>query len=212
MPEGMGTSSTMVEFSDKKKSNPIQILAWVSCVISIVFVVAFYVMYSSTNRNVIERQSERDEIIGQLNSQTYLNIEKEAKNFKEAFSTLSTLSTAQVTKSEILSQLYASYTKDVKIIALTLDSDGHMTLNGKTATYRTAADFMTALKSNKKIKKVNLTSVTLDTEGKENDNEKVAFVVTAVVDLAKEVTGAASTSESTPTGTETTPTPNNSGI
>ena len=212
MPEGMGTSSTMVEFSDKKKSNPVQILAWIACVISIIFTVAFYVLYISINRKVTERQSERDEIVGQLNSQTYVDVETEATNFKDAFSTLSTLSTAQVTKSEVISQLYASYTKDVKIVASTLDSSGQMTINGKTATYRTAADFITALKSNKKIKKVNLSSVSLDIEGKASDNEKVSFVITASVDMAKAAPAVAPTTTDTTSGTETTPSPSDSGI
>lgn len=200
-------------FSDfgggNSKSIAPSVLVWMAFVIALALTGYFWLMDYSNVKNITEKENEKNQITAQLSSAANKDAEDQAQGFSTAFSELSNLIANSVPKSTILTELYANITKDVKISTIALSSEGGLSLNGATGSYRQAADFMLGLKSDKRVSNLVLKSVALDTGDGVAANQKVKFSISADIQMAKEAaatTGAADGSSASQSGSPTTTT------
>lgn len=160
-------------------------ILWITFVLAIAFTAFLLFKSRSVQNEALAKQETKDEIVSQLNSPSYLEIEKKANSFNQAFSIISAISGKSISKKELLSQLYGYFTKDVQIRNLALAKDGSVTIDGNTSSYRAVADFMTAVKSFNRVSEMTLSSVSL-TEGEDIDTKKaVAFSINFILDSQK---------------------------
>ncbi len=172
-------------------------ILWITFVLALVFTALLLFKSRSVQNEAMAKQESKDEIVSQLNSPSYLEIEKKANSFNEAFSIISAISEKSISKKELLGQLYGYFTKDVQIRNLALTKDGTVTVDGNTSSYRAVADFMTAVKSFNRVSEMTLGSVSLS-EGEDIDAKKaISFSINFILDTQKSVTkDSSSTSES----------------
>lgn len=173
---------------DKPKSNAAPtVILWITFVLSLGVLVYLFIVGRSQANLVASRASDKTQLVSELSSPSYTDIETRANSFKQAFTALSSLSAARKPKSEVFPELYNNFTKDVKINNVALSSDGTLTVDGTTASYRSVADFMMGLKSYSKISDVKLGTTSLNTSEGVSAKEKVLFSVSAKLDLSREV-------------------------
>jgi len=193
---------------DKPKSNAAPtIILWITFVLSLAALIYLFIAGRSMANLVLSRTSDKDQLVSELSSPSYTDIETRANSFKQAFTALSSLSATRKPKSEVLPDLYKNFTKDVKIKNVAISADGTLTVDGTTASYRSVADFMMGLKSYSKISDVKLGATSLNTAEGVSAKEKVLFSVSAKLDLSKEVVMTDTTSVSEDGSTPETVTP-----
>ena len=169
------------------------VLVWMAFVIALALTGYFWLMDYSNVKSISEKENEKNQISAQLQSANNKEAEETAVGFSSAFTELSDLVSNSVPKATLLTELYATFTKDVKISTLALSTEGGLSLDGATGTYRQVADFMLGLKTNKKVSNIVLKSVSMSTEEGAAANQKIAFSISADVQMTKE---AAKTEES----------------
>lgn len=189
-------------------SAPTAIL-WITFVIALGFTVFLFMASRSTHNALVAKEAQKTEIQDQLSSTAYTEVATKASSFKDAFDVLNKLTLEKQPKKEIFDELYKHFTNDVIVKNLSWSSEGFLGIDAATSSYRSAADFMTALKNYKRISEVKLTSASLDSGDGVAENQKVVFSITAKLDTAKEKPVVADSSTSsgnstaTPDNTET---------
>ncbi|MFA7244444.1 MAG: PilN domain-containing protein [Patescibacteria group bacterium] len=189
----------IVEFADRKETDFSSLIVWLSFVVAVLFLGFIWFSDASLKTTISEKQSEKksaDATLALVENQKVIN---DVTGLKNVISILSQVSTQQESKKKVLDNLYLHFTKDVHISTIALTSDGTASLDGATASYRTVADFMLALKSYDKVSDLQLKSVSMSTAEDAPPNEKVTFSVSFKLDTTKEVTTESSTSSSTTT-------------
>jgi len=188
---------------DKNSGSKIStVLLWITFAVVLLATVFLYMQSRSVQNAVLDKEATRDEIVAQLATPSYVQIEEKANGFKEAYNILTQISGTQVPKKELLTELYKYFTKDVFIRNLSLSSDGSLVVDGDTGSYRAVADFMTALKSYERVSNIALGSVSVAGGEGVAANKSVSFTVNCKVDTAKK----APVVEETPLETDTTDT------
>lgn len=168
-------------------SAPTAIL-WITFVLALGLTIFLYMASRSALNAVEARTAQRDDLISELQSPSYAETEEKTTAFKQAFDILNTLATQRAPKKEILDSLYQNFTKDVYIRNLSISETGTSAIEGATGSYRSVADFMVALKQNKRVKSVSLGTVSIDSAEGVADNMRVVFSLTVKLDLAKQST------------------------
>lgn len=193
---------TFDEFSQNQSSPVPNILVWLAFALVLIATGFFWLSDYSNVKAISEKESEKNAVLGQLNSADNKKIETEATNFKNSFQQLSTLVTKKVSKADFLNQLYTHLTRDVKITSISVSSENELGLDGATGSYRQVADLMLGMKGFDKLSEVSLKNVAVSTEDGVPSNQKIVFSITAKVNFD---TGAIDTSSSNATtGTSTT--------
>lgn len=186
----------IVEFADRKETDFSSLIVWLSFVVAVLFLGFIWFSNASLKTTISEKQSEKNSADATLALAENQKVINDVTGLKNVISILSQVSTQQESKKKVLDNLYLYFTKDVHISTIALTSDGTASLDGTTASYRTVADFMLALKSYDKVSNLQLKSVSMSTAEDAPPNEKVTFSVSFKLDTTKEVTTASSTSSS----------------
>lgn len=177
--------TTPFSVDNKSKSSLSTTILWITFVLSLIATIFFYMQSTSLANSVVESEQTRDEIVTQLASPSYVQIEEKATAFKNAYSILSEINTTRLPKKELLTELYTYFTKDVAIRNIAISDDGTLTIDGNTASYRAVADFMVGLASYERISDLTLGTVaTLNTKDIPL-NKAVIFSLTSKIDLKK---------------------------
>lgn len=196
--------NTAPGISVSKNSNPYisTTLLWITFAVVVLATVFLYLQSRATQNAVLDKEATKDEIVSQLSSPSYVAVEQKANGFKEAYNILAKISGTEMPKKELLNELYTYFTKDVFIRNLSLSADGSMVLDGETASYRAVADFMTALKSYKRISAVSLANVSLSSGEGVATNKSVSFSVSCKIDTAKKDVAKEKSSQSSDNSSE----------
>ncbi len=171
-----------------KKSSKAPVVLWLTFGISLIATIMLLMLSKSVENSVKEKQLTRDELISQLQSPSYSQIETKANTFKTAFDIFSQISNSQITKKDLLAELYKYTTKDVAIQNLLISSDGVLQLDGATSTYRNVADFMIALKSYNRVSEVSVGGISRSQSSDQDAKKMVTFSVTAKINVKKDLT------------------------
>lgn len=184
---------------DKNSGSKIStVLLWITFAVVALATVFLYMQSRSVQNAVLDKEATRDEVVAQLSTPSYIQIEEKANGFKEAYNILTQISGTQVPKKELLTELYKYFTKDVFIRNLALSADGSLVVDGDTGSYRAVADFMTALKSYERISNITLGSVSVANGEGVASNKSVSFTVNCKLDTAQK----AAVAEETPIETD----------
>ena len=194
-------AETLSEFNQSKGASPVpSVLIWLSFIITLVVTGFFWLSDYSNVKAVNEKESEKNSIVSQLNSESNKRVEEEALNFQSAFTQLSTLVTNQVSKASFLTELYTHITRDVKISSISLSAEGDLGIDGATGSYRQVADLMLGLKGYSKLSDISLKSVAVSNEEGVPLDQKITFSISAKADLKTgATTGSSATSDTTST-------------
>ena len=187
-------SQTVVEFEDRKRLNGSAFLVWVTFIISVVFAGFLWVSTSGLKNTISNKTDEKNNLISEIGSSKYTGVEDKANSINDAVTTLTSISNEKISTSKLLGGLYGYMTTDVKVTSLVISGDNSMSLDGATASYRQVADFVVALKSNKRISKVTLNSISVSDDGSTSANENVTFTVTGKIDRSSESSSSSSDS------------------
>lgn len=168
------------------KSIAPSVLVWLTFVMVVALTAYFWLMDYSNSKSIEEKNNEKNQITAQLESASNKEAEEKAAGFSSAFTELSDLVNNSVSKATLLTELYATFTNDVKISTIALSSEGGLSLDGATGTYRQVADFMLGLKTNKKVSNISLKNVALNEDEGVVANQKISFSISADIQMTKE--------------------------
>ncbi len=177
-----------------KKSFKSSLILWITFGLSLIVTVLLYMQSKSVQNSVDDKQQQRDEIVSQLESPSYTQIENKANSFKEAFDIFSQISNSQLPKKDLMKELYTYFTKDTKISNLSLTNSGVLNIDGYSSSYRSVADFMVALKSYNRVTEVKLGTVGQNLAEDATPKTAMLFSVSAKVNTAKVITSSDSQS------------------
>lgn len=170
--------SSPVFMQDKGVSPIPSIIVWVTFALAL-FLTIFYWMSDYSNvKSIAEKESEKNSIVSQLNSENNRDAEDQANGFKLAFSRLSALVKQDSSKIDFLNELYSHLTRDVKISTLSLSAENELGMDCLTGSYRQVADFVLALEGFSKLSNISLNNVSKTTES------GVSFSVSAKANTA----------------------------
>lgn len=174
------------KFSKSGSSMP-TLIYWLTFTLSLVFVGFFWFLGFNTGNALEEKEQEKDQIAALLSSPDIVEVEEQANNFTSAVSQLSTVSASRVKKTKLLEDLFGYFTKDVRVSTLSLSSNGELSLDGVSSSYKSVGEFMLALKEYERISNIKLGSVSLSSEDA-GAGENVKFSLTSNIDLSKGLT------------------------
>lgn len=187
----LGKQNDIVEFADKKETDFSSFFVWFAFALAIGFVAFIYLSDYSLKNQIDKKQSEKDQAIATLNLPDNKKVVDDVNGLKEVISILTDSTQNQKSKKAVLDDLYKYITKDVHISTLSVANDGTVGLDGTTATYRTAADFMVGLKSYSKVSNFELKNISMSTDTEADQAQKVTFSVSFKLDMAKDQSVAA---------------------
>ena len=179
-------NQTVVEFEDKKRFNLPAFLVWITFIISSVFLGYLWIGKRGLDTVVVEKTEEKVALTSQVSSTKYAGIEKEAGSVKDAVETLSSIANDKIKTSELLTDIYSYLTSDVVVTSFSVGESGSVSLDGATGSYRQAADFIVAVKSNKRITNVELKTIFISTDAEVSASEKIIFSMTGSLDKSVE--------------------------
>lgn len=133
------------------------LLIWVCAVLAITATVYFWFLNNSTTQRLADQKSEKDAAIAEIASPTYAAVEAKAIAFQSAVNQLKTAEKNQYKMSDFLPLFYTQINKNVVVANLAVSSDGKLSFNGTTDSYKSAAEQLVTLQ-NWKINGVNIIS------------------------------------------------------
>jgi len=176
----------VIQFSDRPSFNFPVAIAWLVALFSILGTLFFWWVSRDSASMLEEKKTEKTNIIGEILSPTYVDVEKKASSFKSSVNALSDAAKDRYPTSQFLKDLYTKITKDVVITSLSVGADGSVSISGKTDSYRSVADLVVALKSWDTLTNVDLGAVSYEAPDKtKGGNPKAVFSITAKINKAK---------------------------
>ena len=131
----------------------------VAIILAILFFSVFLFYRFQTAAQVSDKTATFAELSSQLSSKENKAIEDRALAINSAVAIVKMASKSKYQFYAFMNELSGKTTNDVKINNLTIDKNGAITLDGKSKSYRSAADLALALKSSKKISEVQITGL-----------------------------------------------------
>lgn len=150
----------------------------IAMVLAILFFVIFIFYRYNTAAQVSDKTAALTELSDQLKSKENRAIENRVSSINSAVNVVKKASKSKYQFYAFMNELAGKTTNDVKINNLTIDKNGAVTIDGKSKSYRAAADLAMALKSSSKIKNVQITGLS---ETVENNSALVSFTLTAEI-------------------------------
>lgn len=187
----------LVRMSDHPNFNFALALAWLVALLSILGTFYFWWLNKNIADSIGERQQKKDDIELQIQSPTFVKVEKDALDFKSSVEVLTKAYKDRFSMAKFLPELYTKITNDTQIQGLSVDSKGSVSITGTTKNYRTTADLYMALNSWSKLTGVEIGSVTLSSD-EEGGNTKAVFSITATLNKAKTAETLSPTTNSAP--------------
>ena len=175
------TNETVVEFEDKKTFNLPLFLVWVAFVVSVLFLAVFWFSKNGMKSVAKEKQSEKEQLLSQIESEEYSEVAKNAEAIEVAVETLTAINNQEITTKKLLEEVNAVITSDVKIITISMGADDTLLLDGSTGSYRQVADLMMAIKSYERASEIKLGSVAASTDPSVSSTESVSFSISAKI-------------------------------
>ncbi|MFA7253405.1 MAG: PilN domain-containing protein [Patescibacteria group bacterium] len=205
------SSDEFTTFSDKKGTNLGLLFCWFGAIIALIATILFGLMQYSSNQRLNTKKGELEQVVSDINSR-FSGVESQATSFKSAVAGLAKAEKDRYEVEPFLKELYTKISKNVVIRNLSINSDGRISIDGNTDSYRSVADQMVTLKEWKSGKKNILKNVELKgvSENINSGTPIVQFSLSAQIDkdvslelpetadLTGESTGADSEADSLP--------------
>jgi Tfp pilus assembly protein PilN len=167
-------------------------ITWTMAVFSIVATLFFWWMNKNLTETLKEKDSEKATILQQIASQG--DTEKKANDFKLSVNQLKAAYAEKYSLSTFNTELYKKITNDVKITSLSVSADGTLSMSGTTASYRSVADLLVALKSWDTLESVDLLSTATNIT---STKLETTFSLSAKIDKTKQKAATTSVSSTT---------------
>jgi len=131
-----------------------------------------------TNSQAADRSKTLANLLAEINSKKNQEIESKAENVTSSLSILSTAKGSKYLFRAFIDELTAKITNDSKLNNLSIDSEGRVTMDGQSGSYRSVADLALALESSKKLKNVSISGMS---QAEENGEIVVTFSMSAEI-------------------------------
>lgn len=182
------------------------LICWLTVCLSIIGSIIFWLMNSSAQKSVTDKQTSKDNVVSQLSSPSLFGVEAKADNFKAAVNRLTSISQQRYPMGVFMTQFSAEIDSNVTLKNLSFTSTNDLNMGGATTSYRAVADQMEVLKNWKVNNKNILKNVTLGSVSESMDTTTnkpvVTFAITATVDKSQSLT--TSTNSNTQGGSNAT--------
>lgn len=155
-------------------------IAWLVALLSILATLYFWWLNKNVADSVADKKAKKDAILQEIQSPTMVKSEKDALDFKSSVSILSKAKKDRLAFATILPELNTKITNDSQLTALSITSDGTVSITGKTKSYRGIADLAMALKSWTKLSSVEIGSASMSVE-EEGKGVQASFSITASI-------------------------------
>lgn len=172
----------LVQFSDHSAFNFGLALSWLVALCAVAVTAFFWWLNTDIETSAMQKEKQKNDIIAEITSPANVEVEKKAANFKSAVNALKKAQEEKVSMDTFLRALYTKITNDVVINNIAVSSEGELSINGTTTSYRSTADLMVALKSWERVEKVDLKSVSLQ---ESDDEEKRSYVFAISAKIVK---------------------------
>ncbi len=143
---GRGQDVEIEGIKEHGSLNVASLLFWLSAVVAITATVYLWFLNSSAAQNLTDQKSQRDAVVAEITSPTYVNVEARATAFQAAVKQLTTAEKSQYLMSSFLPLFYGRLDKNVIVTNLAVDSSGKISFNGTTDSYKSAALQLASLK------------------------------------------------------------------
>lgn len=179
----MSEEAEVISFSERPKFNFALLFVWLAAGIAIAAALFFWFADRSTKNTLLEKKKQKDEVIAQITSPVFVDVEKRAADFKSAVNQLSAAKSERYDTNTFLTEFYKRITNDVQIEAVSLADNQSLAFNGKTKSYRSVAELALALKSWPVLSDAAIGTVALETD--ENEQNYINFTFSAKINKEK---------------------------
>jgi len=183
-----GHEEPFLEIDTPGKSSGLYSVGYILVIILSILVCGFFVYYKfHTDSVAADKQSTLESLISTIQSKNNIEIEKKVNDIDSAARILSAEKKSKYLFKLFIDELKIKITNDVKLNNLAIDSQGTVTMDGESKSYRAVADLALALESSSKIDNVEIAGLSLSAD--EDDGNQVTFSLTAdLVDWDSAVT------------------------
>jgi len=123
------------------------ILLWTCAVLALTAMVFLWFLSYSSAQKLADKQSQRDATIAEISTPTYAAVEAKAIAFQSAVNQLKTASSGRYMFTDFLPLFYGRVNKNVVVTNLAVSSDGKLSFDGTTDSYKSAALQLASLQS-----------------------------------------------------------------
>lgn len=188
----------LVQYDENKGNNLSPLFLWIAAIFSIVGTAYIWFASSSVAQALSDKKTEKDSVIAEIVSPTYVDVESKATSFKSSVDQMQVALAARYSMSDFLPKFYANIDKKTTVSNLSISDDGKLTFDGLTDSYKSVAEQIATLTawsvgSNKVLSDVKLLSVSEDT----SSGVVVKFALSAQVDKTVDLKTVADTSATT---------------
>ena len=160
-PKEKSDDMEMVQFSEHGSFNMSMFLLWLCAVIAILGSVFLWFLSRSAASELIENKTTRDKVVSDLSIPANSEAEARANSLVSAVSQLKLATANRYLMKDFLPLVYGRVNKNVSIANLSVGSEGQISLDGKTDSYKSAAEQLLSLQEWKINNKNVLSSVKL---------------------------------------------------
>jgi hypothetical protein len=125
-----------IEFADTRKGNPVLAILWLCAIVSIVASGTFFLLNQSKAAELADKNKKKQEALTKLTAPENIKIENEANAAKATVEALVVAKKERNSFTVMLPAVYAKINKDVKVGSLSIASDGKLSFDGQTTSYK----------------------------------------------------------------------------
>lgn len=206
-PPPPSSSGDPVSYDNPNHTNVAGLFMWLAAIIAVAGTVFLWFLNSSTTQALADQNSEKDKIVSEIVSPTYVDVETKATSFKTAVDQLSQAVASRYSVGAFLPKFYAHINKNVSVNNISIGTDGKLSFDGTTTSYKGVAQQVATLTdwsvdSKKVLSNVQLLSVSEDISSGVVAKFAISATIDKKIDLATVATSAASPTTTTPSTTE----------
>lgn len=180
------------------------LLLWIGAVLALTAMISLWFLSHSAAQKLADKKSDRDATIAEISTPTYASVEAKATAFQAAVNQLKTASSGRYVFADFLPLFYSRVNKNVVVTNLALGSDGKLSFDGKTDSYKSAALQLASLQSWKINDKNVISNAQLLSESEDiSQGVVVKFAISANID--KTVSLKTTPTNTTPAGSTNSP-------
>lgn len=203
-PSHSGGGDKIEGISEHSDLNLPALLLWIGAVIAITAMVFFWFLSRSAAQKLADKKSEKDATIAEISTPTYASVEAKATAFQAAVNQLKTASSGRYVFADFLPLFYGRVNKNVVVTNLAVGSDGKLSFDGTTDSYKSAALQLASLQSWKINDKVVISNAQLLSESEDvSQGVVVKFAISGNID--KTVSLKTSPTNTTPADSTSSP-------
>ncbi|MDO8444406.1 MAG: hypothetical protein Q7S80_02800 [bacterium] len=182
-PSHSGGGDEIEGISEHSDLNLPALLLWIGAVLALTAMISLWFLSHSAAQKLADKKSEKDATIAEISTPTYANVEAKATAFQAAVSQLKTASSGRYVFGDFLPLFYGRVNKNVVVTNLAVGSDGKLSFDGTTDSYKSAALQLASLQSWKINDKNVISNAQLLSESEDvSKGVVVKFAISANID------------------------------